>query len=116
MESPIVFSNKMMAYFDIICPHLSYGVTLWGGEWGSNQNVIRVFRLQKCVVKIVVKLQKRILQGHTQKFASVDITSLPLHSRVSKILDVKDKFSKAVEIYIHRYEVKLQGWLPKCTA
>lgn len=85
--------NLRTLYFTLIEPHLTYGITMWGGSHSTYLN--RVFKLQKRAVRIIEKIGYR---DHTEH-----------HFKSLKILPLKDLYQYNISTVTYKYH---KGILP----
>ncbi|KAG8282538.1 hypothetical protein J6590_033241 [Homalodisca vitripennis] len=76
----------MMAYNGSIYPHLTYGLVPWGG-CGSNLFLIACKLKKKRAIRIVAKLQFRVVQASFQNIATVS-SAMPLQFKTNFVLYV----------------------------
>src|SRR5436190_6292053 len=91
-----------MAYFGLIYPHLSYGIRIWGSC--SQQQFLRVFRLQKKAVRILSKLN--YTESCRDAFRGLGLLTLPCMYILEVILYCKSRCTLEQGSQIHNYETR----------
>jgi len=92
----------MTAYYGLIYPHLSYGVTLWGAC--ANADFMRLFRLQKKAVRIIAKI--KIRESCRPAFTELQLLTLPCLYILETVTFCLSKCTLTRGRNIHSYDTR----------
>lgn len=95
----------LMAYFGLVYPHITYGISLWGGC--SNSSFTRIFRLQKKAVRTILKLNNR--ESCRAGFVELGLLTLPCLYILQTIMFFLSKCVLTRGQDIHTYETRGRG-------
>ncbi|KAG8259964.1 hypothetical protein J6590_108364 [Homalodisca vitripennis] len=91
-----------MAYYGLVYPHMSYGITLWGGC--ANTHFQRCFVLQKKAIRIISKIGMR--ESCREHFKSLDLLTLPSLYMYETVLYCRYKCEVTRGRDIHDYNTR----------